>query len=563
MEGELIPITKHIFITGGVVSSLGKGITASSLGRLLRSFGLQVQMQKLDPYINVDPGTMNPFQHGEVFVTDDGAETDLDIGHYERFLDTDLTQAANSTAGRIYSEVIRKERAGEYLGDTVQVIPHITNQIIAQMRAQARPGVDVIITEIGGTVGDIESQPFLEAARELQAKLGHRNVAFVHVSLVPYIQSVQEFKTKPTQNSVSELRSMGISPTALVLRSDRAIPDAAQDKITLMTGVELPGVVRCPDVDSIYKVPAILHSEKLDQWLIDRLELPAGAFDWDGWDTLIASVDQARTHVEVALVGKYIEVQDAYLSVCEALKHAGLANRAQVHIRWIASDTIADFAQAPAVLSGCEAVVIPGGFGVRGIEGKLSAIRWARENRIPCLGLCLGLQSQVIEFARGVLGLADADSTEFNPATADPVIATLAEQKQILADSNLGGTMRLGAYPAQLVPGSLAAELYRTTQVSERHRHRYEVNNAYRAQFEAAGLLVSGTYSPEHIGVAKANARGAIDVEPNSELIEFIELDRQLHPFFIGTQAHPELKSRPTRAHPLFDGLIRAAVKLK
>ncbi|MDR2538793.1 MAG: CTP synthase [Bifidobacteriaceae bacterium] len=536
-------LTKQIFITGGVVSSLGKGITASSLGRLLRSHGLKVQMQKLDPYINVDPGTMNPFQHGEVFVTEDGAETDLDIGHYERFLDINLSQSSNTTTGRIYSAVIKKERAGEYLGDTVQVIPHVTNEIKAHMRAQADSEVDVIITEIGGTIGDIESQPFLEAARQLQHELGFENVAFVHVSLVPYIPAARELKTKPTQHSISVLRSIGISPQALVLRSDRELPDGHKQKISLMTGIEMAGVIACPDSDSIYKVPARLHDEGLDNYLIQKLQLPFRDIDWHGWDTLVAQLDHPKSETIVAVVGKYIDVRDAYLSVCEALKHAALACETKLSIRWVAADDITEMSQAEKVLTGVQALVIPGGFGVRGIEGKLSALRWARENQVPALGLCLGLQSMVIEFSRNVLGFEDADSTEFNPDTSHPVIATMQEQRKILADCKLGGTMRLGSYPAVLQAQSLVQSLYGTNEVAERHRHRYEVNNSYRDVLENAGLKISGT-SPE----------------PSHELVEFVELDRKLHSFYVGTQAHPELKSRPTSPHPLFLGLIQAAL---
>ncbi|QAY62381.1 CTP synthase [Xylanimonas allomyrinae] len=535
--------TRHIFVTGGVVSSLGKGLTASSLGRLLRSRGLRVTMQKLDPYLNVDPGTMNPFQHGEVFVTEDGAETDLDIGHYERFLDVELPASSNVTTGQVYSRVIAKERRGEYLGDTVQVIPHITDEIKSRMRDQAGDDVDVIITEIGGTVGDIESLPFLEAARQVRHELGRDDCFFLHVSLVPYIGPSGELKTKPTQHSVAALRNIGIQPDAIVLRSDRPVPQAIKTKIALMCDVDNEAVVNCADAPSIYDIPRVIHTEGLDAYVVRRLDLPFHDVDWAGWDTLLQRVHEPERTVEVALVGKYIDLPDAYLSVTEALRAGGFANDAKVSIRWVAADDCQTPEGAQASLEGADAVLVPGGFGVRGIDGKIGALRWSRENLVPTLGICLGLQSMVIEYARNVLGLADASSTEFDPATAHPVVATMAEQLAIVdGKGDLGGTMRLGGYPAALTPGSQVAKAYGTVEVSERHRHRYEVNNAYREQLEAAGLRISGA-------------------SPDASLVEFVELPEQTHPYYVSTQAHPEFKSRPTSAHPLFSGLIAAAIE--
>ncbi len=505
-------VTKHIFVTGGVVSSLGKGLTAASLGNLLTARGLRVVMQKLDPYLNVDPGTMNPFQHGEVFVTDDGAETDLDIGHYERFLDIDLTKAANVTTGQIYSTVIARERRGEYLGDTVQVIPHITDEIKRRMRLQALddPRPDVIITEIGGTVGDIESQPFIESASQVRHELGRKNVFFVHVSLVPYMGASGEQKTKPTQHSVAALRSIGIQPDALVLRSDRPVSDANRRKIALMCDVDLEAVVNAVDVPSIYDIPTMLHDQGLDAYIIDQLGLPAGDVNWDGWRELLETVHAPKHEVTIGLVGKYIDLPDAYLSVTEALKAGGFANQTKVAIRWIPSDECQTPEGAARHLSDLDGMLVPGGFGVRGIEGKLGALKFARENGIPTLGLCLGLQCMVIEYARDVVGLAGASSSEFDPDTEYPVIATMAEQVDILADGDMGGTMRLGLYEAELTPGSIAAEVYGSNRVSERHRHRYEVNNAYRGQLEAAGIVFSGlSPGPEPRRVRRAAARGA------------------------------------------------------
>jgi CTP synthase len=542
--------TKHIFVTGGVASSLGKGLTASSLGHLLRARGLRVTMQKLDPYLNVDPGTMNPFQHGEVFVTEDGAETDLDIGHYERFLDINLVGRSNVTTGQIYSDVIAKERRGEYLGDTVQVIPHITNEIKARMRAQAvgSPGVkaaeapDVIITEIGGTVGDIESLPFLEAARQVRHEIGRDNVYFLHVSLVPYLAPSGELKTKPTQHSVAALRQVGIQPDGLVLRADRDIPDGIKRKISLMCDVDTEAVAACVDAPSIYDIPKVLHKEGLDAYVVRRLGLSFRDVDWHDWDELLRRVHSPEHHVEIALVGKYIDLPDAYLSVTEALRAGGFHHDAKVSIRWVASDECQTEAGAQKALGGVDAVLVPGGFGVRGIEGKVGALKWAREKQVPTLGICLGLQCIVIEYARNVAGIAGASSTEFDPQTPAPVIATMEEQKAFVEGAgDLGGTMRLGAQEAKLVEGSVAAEAYGATTVSERHRHRYEVNNAYVPQLTAAGLVVSGTH-------------------PEWGLVEFVELPRDVHPYYVSTQAHPEFKSRPDRAHPLFAGLVGAAI---
>ena len=539
---------KHIFVTGGVVSSLGKGLTASSLGMLLRSRGLRVTMQKLDPYLNVDPGTMNPFQHGEVFVTEDGAETDLDIGHYERFLDEDLTDAANVTTGQVYSTVIAKERRGEYLGDTVQVIPHITDAIKQSMRSQAHDDVDVVITEIGGTVGDIESQPFLEAARQVRQDIGRENVFFVHVSLVPFIGPSQELKTKPTQHSVAALRSIGIQPDAIVLRADRELPASVKAKISSMCDVDPDAVVTCADAPSIYEIPLVLHGEGLDAYAIRRLDLLSHDVDWTQWEELLRRVHDPAYEVTVALVGKYVDLPDAYLSVTEALRAGGFHHRARVVLRWVEADLCASPEGAAEQLKDVDAIVVPGGFGVRGVDGKVGALHHARTRGVPALGLCLGMQSMVIEYARHELALPTAHSTEFDPATAHPVVATMAEQEAVVSGTgDLGGTMRLGTYRHTLVDGSLVARTYGTLEVSERHRHRYEVNSAYGERLQQAGLRISGTSV----------------LEDGRSLVEFVELDPQEHPFYVGTQAHPELRSRPTRAHPLFAGLIGAAVELQ
>ncbi|NUT35001.1 MAG: CTP synthase [Hamadaea sp.] len=540
--------TRHIFVTGGVASSLGKGLTASSLGNLLTARGLRVVMQKLDPYLNVDPGTMNPFQHGEVFVTDDGAETDLDVGHYERFLDRDLSGNANVTTGQVYSAVIAKERRGEYLGDTVQVIPHITNEIKSRIRAMANPDEDgrtpdVVITEVGGTVGDIESLPFLEAIRQIRHDVGRENVFYLHVSLVPYLAPSGELKTKPTQHSVAALRNIGIQPDALVCRSDREIPEGMKRKLALYCDVDAEAVVSAADAPSIYDIPKVLHREGLDVYVVRRLGLPFRDVDWSRWDDLLDRVHNPENELTIALVGKYIDLPDAYLSVSEAIRAGGFAHRAKVKLRWVTSDDCETYEGAAKALTGVDGVVIPGGFGVRGIEGKIGAIRHARENKIPTLGLCLGLQCMTIEVARNLAGLAHANSLEFDDQAPEPIISTMADQEDIVAGmGDLGGTMRLGAYPAELAPGSIVAEVYGGTSVSERHRHRYEVNNAYRGKLEEAGLRISGT-------------------SPDGRLVEFVELDRELHPYFVATQAHPELKSRPTRSHPLFAGFVKAALE--
>ena len=535
-------VTKHLFVTGGVASSLGKGLTASSLGRLLRARGLRVTMQKLDPYINVDPGTMNPFQHGEVFVTDDGAETDLDVGHYERFLDTNLHGSANVTTGQVYSRVIARERKGEYLGDTVQVIPHITNEIKDRIRAMAAPDIDLVITEIGGTVGDIESLPFLEAARQIRQEVGRENVFYLHVSLVPYIGPSGELKTKPTQHSVQALRSIGISPDAVVLRSDREIPIAVKKKISLMCDVDQEAVVAAVDAPSIYDIPKVLHREGLDAYIVRRLGLPFHDVEWGEWDRLLDRVHKPKHVVRVALVGKYVDLPDAYLSVTEALRAGGFANDAKVEIKWVVSDECEDLDAARKHLGDVDAICVPGGFGVRGIEGKVGALKFARENKIPTLGLCLGLQCMVIEVARSLAGIKDANSAEFDPTSVNPVIATMEGQEKIVSgEADMGGTMRLGLYKALLQSGSLVAETYGSDEISERHRHRYEVNNKYRESISKAGLIFSG-------------------LSPDGKLVEFIELPRSIHPYYVGTQAHPEFRSRPTNPHPLFAGLIRAAI---
>ena len=541
--------TKHLFVSGGVVSSLGKGLTASSLGQLLTARGLQVTMQKLDPYLNVDPGTMNPFQHGEVFVTEDGAETDLDVGHYERFLDRNLSGSANVTTGQVYSTVIAKERRGEYLGDTVQVIPHITDEIKSRILAMAVPDADgnrpdVVITEIGGTVGDIESLPFLEAARQVRHEVGRENSFFLHCSLVPFMAPSGELKTKPTQHSVAALRSIGITPDALILRCDRDVPEPLKNKIALMCDVDIDGVISTPDAPSIYDIPRVLHREELDAYVVRRLSLPFRDVDWTQWNDLLQRVHEPQETVRIALVGKYIDLSDAYLSVAEALRAGGFRHRAKVEMRWVASDDCETDGGAAAVLDDVHAVLIPGGFGIRGIEGKIGAVHYARKRGLPVLGLCLGLQCIVIEAARAV-GITEANSAEFDPSTPDPVISTMADQRDAVAgEADLGGTMRLGAYPAVLEPDSIVAKAYGTTEVSERHRHRYEVNNAYRDRIAEGGLRYSGT-------------------SPDGHLVEFVEYAADVHPFLVGTQAHPELKSRPTRPHPLFVAFIGAALDYK
>ncbi|MEU7478080.1 CTP synthase [Lentzea sp. NPDC042327] len=538
--------TKHVFVTGGVASSLGKGLTASSLGQLLTSRGLRVTMQKLDPYLNVDPGTMNPFQHGEVFVTDDGAETDLDIGHYERFLARDLSGDANVTTGQVYSEVIAKERRGEYLGDTVQVIPHITDEIKRRIRAMAEPDADgvtpdVVITEVGGTVGDIESLPFLEACRQVRHDVGRDNVFFLHVSLVPYLAPSGELKTKPTQHSVAALRNIGIQPDAIVCRADREIPDSLKRKIGLMCDVDTDAVVAAVDAPSIYDIPKVLHAEGLDAYVVRRLDLPFRDVDWTVWGDLLERVHNPAETVKIALVGKYVDLPDAYLSVTEALRAGGFAHHAKVEIKWVPSDECQTPEGAARALSGMDAVLVPGGFGVRGIEGKIGALKHTRTRGVPTLGLCLGLQCMVIEAARNLAGIEDAISSEFDEG-GSPVISTMADQEDVVSGQrDMGGTMRLGAYVAKLTPGSVVANAYGTTEVSERHRHRYEVNNAYRDKLADAGLVFSGT-------------------SPDGRLVEFVELPADVHPFYAATQAHPELKSRPTKPHPLFAAFVKAAI---
>ncbi len=535
-------IVRHIFVTGGVASSLGKGLTASSLGMLLKARGLRVTMQKLDPYLNVDPGTMNPFQHGEVYVTDDGAETDLDVGHYERFLSDDLPGTSNVTTGQVYSAVIARERRGGYLGETVQVVPHVTDEIKARIRALATDDVDCVITEVGGTVGDIESLPFLEAIRQVRFEVGRDNCLFVHVSLVPYLAPSGELKTKPTQHSVAALRQVGIQPDALVCRSDRPLPDSLKRKIALSCDVDMEAVAAAADASSIYEIPKVLHREGLDAYVVRRLGLPFRDVDWTEWDVLLQRVHNPSTSVTVALVGKYVDLPDAYLSVTEALRAGGVANDARVNIKWVTSDDCTTPEQTLKALDGVDGVLVPGGFGIRGIEGKVAALRWARENEVPALGLCLGLQCMVIDVARHRAGLAGANSAEFDPDCEHPVIATMADQVGVVAgEADMGGTMRLGAYPAKLEAGSLAARAYGKLLVSDRHRHRYEVNNAYRERLAQAGLRFSGT-------------------SPDGHLVEVAELPPEIHPFYIGTQAHPEFTSRPTKAHPLFRAFIEAAV---
>ncbi len=525
---------RYIFVTGGVASGLGKGITTASLGRLFKSRGLRVALQKLDPYVNVDPGTMNPFEHGEVFVLDDGAETDLDLGHYERFVDASLHRGSNVTTGSIYSSVIAKERRGDYLGKTVQVIPHITDEIKERIRSYARTeAADLLIVEIGGTVGDIESLPFLEAIRQLRNEVGRERCAFVHVSLIPFIGPSGELKTKPTQHSVKELRSLGLQPDAIVCRSDRPIGRHLKEKISLLCDVPITGVVSAPDAASIYEVPLILQREGLDELLARHLGIDARA-DLGEWEELVRRIHAATEPVRIAIVGKYVNLRDAYLSVVEALRHAGFHHGAKVEISWVASDDLAEGGRE--VLERADGILVPGGFGVRGVEGKVEAIRFARERGVPFLGICLGLQCAVIEFARNVCGLEGANSSEFDPATPHPVIDLLPEQKNV---TELGGSMRLGAQPCHLVPGTRAAAAYGEQVVYERHRHRYEVNPAYHEELTRHGLVFSG-------------------LSPDGRLVEIVELSD--HPFFVAGQFHPELRSRPTRPHPLFRGFVGAAL---
>ena len=529
-------MTKHIFVTGGVASSLGKGISASSLGRLLKSRGLRVTMQKLDPYINVDPGTMNPFEHGEVFVTDDGGETDLDLGHYERFIDEPLSRGSNATTGSIYSAVLAAERRGDYLGKTVQVIPHITDEIKRRIRHLAGDDVDVVITEIGGTVGDIEILPFLEAIRQIRLDAGRANVCYVHVTLVPFIGPAGEQKTKPTQHSVTELRARGIQPDVIVCRSERPLSDSLKQKISRLCDVPTEAVVNAADAANLYEVPLVLHEEGFDDEICAHLGIDAGPPDLTEWERLVERVDQATRSVRVGIIGKYVSLPDAYLSVVEALKHGGFHHGARVEIDWIQAEEVEGLLAAGR-LRDLDGIVIPGGFGERGFEGKIAAADYSRHNDLPCLGLCLGLQAMTVEFARNELGLTGANSTEFDPATPHPVIDLMDSQRDV---TDKGGTMRLGAYIAELMEGSRAAQAYGKTVVSERHRHRYEFNPRYRGKLEGSGFVCSGT-------------------SPDGRLVEFIELAD--HPFWVGTQAHPELKSRPNRPAPLFREFVGAALE--
>lgn len=534
-------MTKYIFVTGGVVSSLGKGITAASLGRLLKNRGYKVTIQKFDPYINIDPGTMSPYQHGEVFVTDDGAETDLDLGHYERFIDENLSKASNVTTGKIYQSVINKERKGEYLGSTIQVIPHITNEIKDRvLRVGKNDNADIVITEIGGTVGDIESLPFLEAIRQVKKDVPNRNdVIYVHVTLVPYIAAAGELKTKPTQHSVKELRSIGIQPDIIVCRTVEKLSDEMKKKIGMFCDVEPEAVINNLTADSIYEVPLLMEQEGLDHIALKKLGLEDRPVDMEDWKAMVERMTTAKKEVQIALVGKYVRLHDAYLSVAEALSHAGYAMGAKVNIRWINSEILEE--EKPdldEVFAGVDGIVVPGGFGYRGVEGKIDAIRYARENKIPFLGLCLGMQCAVIEFARNVCHMEQANSSEFIPDGKYPVIDLMPDQEDV---TEKGGTMRLGIYPCKLKEGTKARDLYENQEiVYERHRHRYEVSNEFRPQMEAAGLVISGT-------------------SPDDRLVEIIELKD--HPYFAATQAHPEFKSRPNRPHPLFNGFIEAAVK--
>jgi len=530
--------TRYIFVTGGVVSSLGKGIASASLGRLLVERGLSVTIMKFDPYLNVDPGTMSPFQHGEVYVTEDGAETDLDLGHYERFIDRSLSQSNNVTTGRIYQNVIHKERRGEYLGSTVQVIPHVTDEIKSHMKRVA-PGNDVVIVEIGGTVGDIESLPFLEAIRQFRHEVGRQNAIFIHLTLVPYIAAAGEVKTKPTQHSVRELMEIGIQPDFLICRTERALSEDVKRKIALFCNVEFGNVIESRDVPTIYQIPISFSDQGLDERVMKRLGLEGNEPDLTDWRAMVSRVSSPRDRVRVAVVGKYTELVDAYKSVSEALVHGGIANDVGVDVSWLSSDLFTDSKRSREVLAGYHALLVPGGFGVRGVDGMVEAIRAARETGLPFFGICLGMQVAIIEFARNVLQLPDSHSSEFAPECTNPVIDLMEEQKHV---TDMGGTMRLGAYPCRLQRGSHAAEVYGVPEVSERHRHRYEVSNTYRDQFVANGLKLSG-------------------LSPDGSLVEIVELEN--HPWFIGVQFHPELRSRPTRPHPLFAGFIAAATGAK
>lgn len=528
-------MTKYIFVTGGVVSSLGKGITAASLGRLLKNRGLKVTIQKFDPYINVDPGTMSPYQHGEVFVTDDGAETDLDLGHYERFIDINLSKNSNVTTGKIYSSVITKERRGEYLGGTVQVIPHITNEIKDRVfRAGREAQSDVVITEIGGTVGDIESLPFLEAIRQIKSDIGRDNVMYIHVTLIPYLKAAGEVKTKPTQHSVKELRSIGIQPNVIVCRTEHPLTEDLKRKIGLFCDIDANAVIECIDADTLYDVPLMMREQGLDDIVVNHLKLDTSAPDMTEWEAMVQKVKQLKHTTEIAIVGKYVALHDAYLSIVEALSHAGFACDSDIKIRWVNAEDVYEH-NVGELLGGVQGVLVPGGFGDRGIEGKIMAIKYAREQRIPFFGICLGMQVAVVEYARHVLGLEGANSSEINPTTSYPVIDLLPEQKDI---EDLGGTMRLGLYPCKIVPGTLAEQCYADELIYERHRHRYEFNNAYRDAMEQAGFRISGT-------------------SPDGRLVEMIELPD--HPWFLAVQFHPEFTSRPNRPQALFREFVKAA----
>ncbi len=539
ISGEERELTKFIFVTGGVVSSLGKGITCASLGRLLKSRGFKVTIQKLDPYLNIDPGTMSPYQHGEVFVTEDGGETDLDLGHYERFIDENLTKESNVTAGSIYSAIVTKERKGDFLGGTVQVIPHVTNEIKSRILKLAKKNeTDIIITEVGGTVGDIEGLPFLEAIRQFRKDVGRQNVFYIHVTLIPFLKAPLELKTKPTQHSVKELRSIGIQPDAIVCRSDRALDDSLRKKIALFCDVEPEAVISAVDVDNIYEIPLILKKERLDEIILKRLGLPKKKANLAEWEELTKKIQNLKEEVKIAIVGKYVQLPDAYLSVVEALRHGGIYHGAEVKVDWVDAEKLS-FSEVKKKLSKCDGVLVPGGFGIRGIEGKIYAIRYARENKIPFLGICLGLQCAVIEFARNVIGFNKANSSEFDPKTRYPVIDLLPSQKKV---TKLGGTMRLGAYPCKITRNTKTFLAYQNDLVYERHRHRYEFNPEYRKVFREKGMIESGIY-------------------PKGDLVEIIELAD--HPWFIASQFHPEFKSRPNRPHPLFRDFIGASLKAK
>lgn len=536
---ETIEVPKYIFVTGGVVSSLGKGITAASLGRLLKNRGLNVTIQKFDPYINVDPGTMSPYQHGEVFVTEDGAETDLDLGHYERFIDISLNKFSNVTTGKVYSEVLRKERRGDYLGATVQVIPHITNEIKDRVfRAASTTNADIVITEIGGTVGDIESLPFLEAIRQIKSDVGHNNVMYIHCTLVPYIKAAGEMKTKPTQHSVKELRSLGIQPNVIVVRTEEPISQEMKDKIALFCDIDKEAVIEATDASNLYSIPLALQDQHFDQIVCDHLKLDCGQANMTEWKALVNKVENLSKVTKIALVGKYVELQDAYLSVVEALKHAGYDFDTDIEVDWINAEQLTE-ENVAEILKNADGIVIPGGFGDRGIEGKITAIQYAREKDVPFLGICLGMQLAAVEFARNVLGLNEAHTTEIDQDTVHPIIDLLPEKKQI---ENLGGTLRLGLYPSKLVKGTKAYEVYQKEMINERHRNRYEFNNDYREQMEEAGFIFSG-------------------LSPDGRIVELIELAD--HPWFVASQFHPEFTSRPTRSHPLFHGFVKASLANK